>query len=192
MAGLGARALNTVFANLVFIFFLVPFHLIFLADKEWDWIPMVVLGLFDIAIAVMLGYAGYLVLRYLKFGESRVIYGTLPLYTGSQVRLAFEGGRLLENCSSIEAQLVCIEEFYERKGKNSRAVFEQLYASTRQFSTGASGAAQLEFDLPQDAPGTRLAVEGGEFPRYWELVVTAKLPGIDYEGLFLLPIYAPA
>jgi hypothetical protein len=128
----------------------------------------------------------------LKFGESRVVYGTVPLYAGERLRLHFEGGRLLENCPSLEAQLLCVEEFYERAGENSRAVYEQLYRDAVTFATGAAGTAQLGFDLPRDAPGTRLAVQAGEYPRYWELVVSANLPGIDYEGVFLLPIYAQA
>jgi hypothetical protein len=45
----------------------------------------------------------------------------------------------------------------------------------------------LSFPFPADAAPTRLSERP---PRYWELEIGAEVPGIDYQGRFLLPVYA--
>ena len=47
----------------------------------------------------------------------------------------------------------------------------------------------ISFDLPADP---ELANRLGEAPvRYWELVVEAEEPGVDFATSFVLPVYAP-
>ena len=48
------------------------------------------------------------------------------------------------------------------------------------------GAVTLEFMIPAGAPTNDLA---SPTARYWELQLDAQTPGIDYHGLFLLPVY---
>ncbi len=46
----------------------------------------------------------------------------------------------------------------------------------------------IEFEIPmQPELATELAVNP---PRYWEIIVAADTPGIDYKGTFLVPVYA--
>ena len=44
----------------------------------------------------------------------------------------------------------------------------------------------IGFPLPTGDYGTALCQE---WPRYWELAIRADTPGVDYEALFLLPVY---
>jgi len=190
--GTRGRALHAFAAIAAIGFFLAPFHLIALSEP--DWILWLVIGLFDVALAIGLGYATYLLLRHLKFGRTRVAFSGFPLLTGSTLPLRFHGGRPLQNRQGMKAELVCIEEYYETRGsgkdRSQHVVHEALYRDAREFATDASGAAMLEFQVPAHAPGTRFAVKDGERPRYWELEVSAAVPGIDYHGIFLLPVYA--
>ena len=62
----------------------------------------------------------------------------------------------------------------------------KLFTATHPISFDPTGSATVQFDVPKDAPGTQLSAD----PYcYWEIVVSSKASGIDYEGTFLVPIY---
>lgn len=114
---------------------------------------------------------------------------SFPLSTGQDINVSFVADKHLQN-QPLHAELQCIREYYESSGsgdnRTSRPVFELLYSQAGEFSTDAGGMANLIFHLPPDAVSTDLI---GSPPCYWELVITAKVPGIDYRGIFLMPIY---
>jgi hypothetical protein len=52
------------------------------------------------------------------------------------------------------------------------------------------GEIAIHFDLP--APTEDLETQLSERPpRYWELMVTSEVRGIDFESTFLVPVYRP-
>ena len=52
------------------------------------------------------------------------------------------------------------------------------------------GEIAIRFDLP--APTEDLETQLSERPpRYWELMVTREVRGIDFESTFLVPVYHP-
>jgi hypothetical protein len=44
----------------------------------------------------------------------------------------------------------------------------------------------VRFPIPPDAPTTEL---GARPPRYWELELSAEVPGVDFGARFLVPVY---
>jgi hypothetical protein len=88
----------------------------------------------------------------------------------------------------LQAELNLVEESFvrSRSERRSTPIWRSLHHDARPFSLNAAGRARLTFDLPDDAPGNDLWAEP---PRYWELEVTARATGVDYRGLFMLPVY---
>lgn len=182
-------------------FFLVPFHILLYNEPPGDLGIMIygALVLFDLIVLISFSYVVYMLLRVLIFGRPRLIFQQFPYFTGQTMSCIFSGGRKLANCKELSAELHCITEYYERidSGEDSsvRHVNESLYRDLMHFSTDAAGMAQLSFHLPKDAVSTDLISDPNvglpRPPHYWELVITFTRPGIDYEGIFLLPVYRP-
>ncbi|HSQ78081.1 MAG TPA: hypothetical protein VLN91_04240, partial [Nitrospirota bacterium] len=149
----------------------------------------IIFGLFDIALLIGFGSAVYLFMRAVKYGTNRVLFHSFPLSPGQDIVVSFVADKRLRN-QALHAELQCIQEYYETSGsgndRTSSLVFEQLYSQKGEFRTDGSGIANLTFRLPLDARSTDLV---GSPPCYWELEITAKVPGIDYRGIFLMPIY---
>jgi len=149
-----------------------------------------VFGIFDIIILIMFFYMLYLIARQKKYGSTRVSYGSFPFSPDRPVKLAFEGGYELTDKADLKTTLRCIQEkFIVRKVGNNRkgrvGCFK-LYEDNSIFSTDSTARAELEFRILDDSPSTVLIER---LPTYWELIIRADLPGVDYEGLFLAPIY---
>ncbi|RJR19489.1 MAG: hypothetical protein C4581_04900 [Nitrospiraceae bacterium] len=200
--GSGSSMVKDVMAVGSIGFFLVPFHILVYDDPPGDggFILYGVLGLFDLIIFISLSYVVYKLLRMLIFGRPRVIFQQFPCLTGQSMNLIFSGGKRLANCKDLRAELHCIKEYYEwiDSGEDQSAthVNESIYRDSFHFSTDAAGMAQLSFPLPKDAVSTDLISDPNanppKSPHYWELVITFRRPGIDYEGIFLVPVYRPA
>lgn len=184
------------------VFFLLPFHILAYNDPPGDlgFVLYGALGIFDLIVLISLCYIVYKLLRMLIFGRPRMIFQQFPYVAGQTLNLVFSGGKRLANCKNLSADLHCIKEYYEWIGSNddksAKHVNESIYRDSLNFSTDAAGMAQLSFLLPHDAVSTDLIGDPNtcppKVPHYWELVITFKRPGIDYEGIFLIPIYRPA
>ena len=181
--------------------FLVPFHLIIFDEPpgNYNFVLYGIFGLIDLAVLIAFCHVVYMLVRTLIFGQPRIIFQQFPYFTGQIMNLVFSGGRRLANCKDLIAELHCIKEYYEWKdsGGDSSAIHvnESIYKDLLHFSTDAAGMAELKFHLPDDAISTDLISDPNTSPprppHYWELVITSARPGIDYEGIFLLPVYRP-
>ena len=149
-----------------------------------------VLGIFDLITLALLLHGLRLVARRLRYGRTRVRLNTFPFYVGNTFDLAYEGGAALADLQGLSATLRCVEEQIETwghgKGRTTRSVCYQVYGDERTFDTDPHGRAALSFGLPADLPGNRLLETP---PTYWELEVRAARPGVDYDGVFLMPVY---
>jgi hypothetical protein len=107
--------------------------------------------------------------------------------------------RCSRHISAIEQltlTLRCVQEKYVTSGTGSNrttnVVCYELYKNVLQYDherlTGlAGGDIPVEFTLPTGEPTTTLIAAP---PTYWEIEAKGKARGIDYEGLFLVPVYA--
>jgi hypothetical protein len=148
------------------VVFMVPFNYVgFVLEGvpgRWFWVGIV--GLFDVVAVVVVGYA------FLGPGRSELL-------------------------EPMTVTLRAVEEAYETRGsgknRSQQVVFYETYVDSQAIDDvrrrweGRRGLA-LEFDLPNEAAGTCLSERP---PRYWELEITADVPGVDYKAVFLLPVY---
>jgi hypothetical protein len=99
----------------------------------------------------------------------------------------------------LQARLTCVEEHWGQAladevghpGAASRRTLRRRdgWSQTRAVPGGLGTRIPIRFELPPPGPGaagTRLAAE---LPCYWELEVWADLPGLDFQAVFLVPVY---
>lgn len=162
----------------------------FLEDGRW--VPAVVLGLFDLVFILGLGHLLYRLAQRLRFGRLRLVFEQgLPFFLGGKLRGRLEGHPKLARATRAEAVLRCVDEFYVNDGssRSKQHVMQAVYEEPQPLSFDLAGTADIRFDLPADGLETCLA--GLPATRYWELVVRVAFPGVDYEGVFLVPVYRP-
>jgi hypothetical protein len=96
--------------------------------------------------------------------------------------------------NAIEFTLRCIAEKYELRGtgrdRSRRVVCYSLHEDSYRLDeagelTGES--VPITFAVPEGFPMTELDARPA---RYWELQVHADTPGVDFDGRYLVPVYA--
>ncbi len=183
---------NHFIAVLFFVIFLAPFNWwAFMSDDDSAMVVGIV-GLFDLIAFLILCTTFYKLFQFMKYGNSRLRFDDFPLFLGSRAKLVLEG--LPPQMDRLEIKLRAVEEAYEtrRRGnkRESRVVCYQRYGEERvmeKVSTGGESF-KMEWDLPEDKElGTRLSDRPAFF---WEIVIEAQTPGIDYSSKFMLPVYA--
>ncbi len=145
----------------------------------------------DSAFLLGTGHVGYRVLRYLKHGRTFLHFSDRPYRPGRALFARFSGPGKLAGSSGGTAELRCVEERWvetdDGDGKVCAIEMKKIVNATHPVSFDPTGGATLQFDIPADAPSTRLSADPFF---YWEIVVSSKDSGFDYEGTFLVPIYA--
>ncbi len=158
--------------------------------KWYRWLPLIVVGLFDLALMA----AAFALLRQLL---QAILYGRcrLVLNEGPPVRPGgVLAGRLELPGSAAGARhcdvvLRCVRESQQRRGGTDDVEHraELLFESRERLAVGPSGLAELRLPVPVEAPTTDF-----ESVRvcYWELVVSIPLEPVSFEAVFLVPVHA--
>lgn len=146
------------------------------------------------AVLILLGTAAFaanaarLAWRAVRWGRSRLRFADFPVAPGRTATLILDDIAPAARAVPLRATLRCIQERWEthRTGRNRRDIQVAQWALWEARCEVPAGARTVEFTLPADAPGTSLATRPA---RYWELELEAEVPGVDYRGLFLVPVY---
>jgi hypothetical protein len=174
--------------------FLSPFYWWGFVSNEGTRLVKIVVVFF--ALVFGLG-GGYYFLKnlglYLKYGNSRLRFGSFPFFLGDKLSVILMG--LPSEINWMQLDLRFIEERYEIRGsgKNRRqeVICYQLYHESRTLKgreVASSGKLSLEWDLPGESELTSTLSQRPA--RFWELEVKGDTPGVDYHSSFLLPVYA--
>jgi hypothetical protein len=149
---------------------------------------------FDVILLAVLGGLIYYTLRHLKYGRSFVRFKPFPVHPGETLEAAFVCPRGIGQFNAIEFTLRCIAEKYELRGtgrdRSRRVVCYALHEDSYRLDeagelTGES--VPITFAVPEGLPMTALDARPA---RYWELQVHADTPGVDFDGRYLVPVYA--
>ncbi|MBI4666087.1 MAG: hypothetical protein HY751_06745 [Nitrospinae bacterium] len=172
---------------------LAPFHWLAYNTPEAR-LAFLPLGILDIIWLVLLFFVLRQASRFFRFGAGRLIYGAVPYLLGERLEAVFVGSQVLAG-TKAEAELRQVREKWETRrsfNRNETMLYTtKHYSDTRPLTISPSGRATLAFDLPPEGPSTYL----GGAPQdilYWEVVVRVNRPGLDYEGIFLVPVYGAA
>ena len=154
------------------------------------WVAYVVIGVFDTMFILQLGYIFYLILRKIKYGKTSIRFLDFPFFRGDTLDVKFKGGRALKNVKQIKVELRCIMEEivvnYNRNRKSVSQICFEVYNKQKMYESDINGDAFITFDIPEDEQQTHISRPQ---PVYWELTISADVPGIDYCNTFLVPVY---
>lgn len=154
----------------------------------------ILVGLFDLFLIWSVWHSLKVTIHAFKFGRTRLIYSQFPLKIGDwfQAEVTLPAG--IERVAKAVLELRCVCEFYETTGsgrnRSKRLVHQQLWSESQELSSTDIGAwprsLKATFAIPPDGPASRLS---GHPTIFWELVVTASVPGVDFKQKYLVPVY---
>ncbi|QPJ63066.1 MAG: hypothetical protein G3M70_14755 [Candidatus Nitronauta litoralis] len=187
------EVINHFMVAVFLIIFLSPFNWWAFMSEDSSAMVVGIVGFFDLILLIVSGHAFYKLFQLIKYGNSRLRFGNFPFFLGSRADLILEG--LPNHMDHLGIKLRAVEEAYEMRGsgKNRRqqVVCYKRYEEERSqsnISIGPDGRFKITWDLPTDNDlGTRLAERPAFF---WEMVIEAQTPGIDYSARFLVPVYS--
>lgn len=192
-----ARALNQLFGFCLFVVFLIPFNwLVFFTTEKIPGLIRNVIGFFDLIVMVIAGYCIYLLIRYFKYGKSRLKFHRFPYAPGQELSATVVMTKPIKAATEVKAILRFVEEKYEtRNSGNEREtviVCYELYSETKDLTTLGNFGRDIEqipiaFSLPNDLNLKNDLLSRP--PKYWQLEIKAKTPGVDYLSHFLIPVY---
>jgi hypothetical protein len=162
-------------------------------------VPALVVSAVLLAGLFLLGRGVLVLLRRARHGMAELRWSRLPFYLGEplEVVLVREGATV--RLEGLTARLTCIEERWEdapgtgsdQVGGGARRRPRRVERWSQVKAIPAAGAARVpvRFDLPPPGPEAPGTVLSSTLPRYWELELRADLPGLDFEAVFLVPVY---
>ena len=135
--------------------------------------------------------------RALKFGHSRVEFGSFPCRLPNPVVIRWQPFGRINRVNKGTFTLRCVEEFGEShgSGKNRTVtlVHEEIWSAKwileQPRNLQLKDKVELRYELPTDARSTQLSADK---PVFWELEVKLDLPGLDFNETYLVPVYGPA
>jgi hypothetical protein len=154
-----------------------------------------VVTVFDLIAAGTWWLAARQLGRAFKFGHSRIEFPSFPCRLPGTVIVRWHPFGGINHVNKGTFTLRCVEERMETRGvgNNQRVVLvhEQIgstqgfFEQPRHFQLQEK--VELRYELPSDAQPTRLAADK---PIFWELEVKLDLPGLDFNEIYLVPVYS--
>jgi hypothetical protein len=189
-----ARAAKAVAGAVLMSLFISIFNWwAFFTDAPW--MVRAVTILFDLILVLVLWETGVRIGRAIRFGGSRVEYGQFPFRPGQTVRLRWWPAPGIGEVRKGRFTLRCVKEWYEHRGhgknRSAHLVQQEQWAMHRFLDHAGTlrheRRQELEFELPPHVPSTELSADQ---PVFWELEIELDLPGLDFEEIYLVPVYA--
>jgi hypothetical protein len=181
-------------AELFIVVFLIPFY-------YWGFhsgVGPLVIGIcavFDLIGLCLVIHAMFLLLRWLKYGDSRLQFESFPFFLGDVLDAVLVTSKDIRGCRRARFTLRCIQERVEitgtGRGQHAIDVCYQTWASAYDVEQPgdivAGSPVRVTFLLPEDL--SLCTALSDRPPQYWEIEVTGVTPGIGYKAQFLVPIY---
>lgn len=171
--------------------FLAPFNWFAFGSSESPLLVKIIVGLLDLGPPILVAGLVHEQWKRARWGRAHLDLDAFPVYVGQRLGARLVPARRLAE-GKLELTLRCIEERHEtrRSGtKNTNVVVAYCHHEAQQaidLAVTDGDGVRISFDLPREAPGTRLSESP---PTYWELRASAETPGVDFEEIFLLPVY---
>ena len=187
------RALGTLAAAAFGTLFLSMFNW-WAFFTESPFMVKAITALFDFFLLLLWWGAAAAVGRALKFGGSRIEFAHFPYRLNEPIVIQWQPPTGINRVRKGTFTLRCVEEWFERTGgcydRSSRLVDEEVWSGKWYWDEERSWELgkwmEWSFQLPPDALSTHLSADKSIF---WEFEVKLDLPGLDFEEVYLVPIY---
>ena len=186
--------LSRLLAAMVWTTFLVPFAWVGM-NLRGAWPFLAALGIFGLlGLIFWLRWAQGL-LDVLRYGNSFLTYESFPFALGGTLRARLRSPRNVSAIHQLTLTLRCVQERYVTTGigqdRSMRVVCYEIYKNVTtcdgdRLAALAGNDIPMEFYLPTDQPATHLAATT---PTYWEIEAKGRASSVDYEAVFLIPVY---
>jgi hypothetical protein len=186
--------LKRLLAAMMWTVFLTPFGWVGM-NVRGAWPFLVAVGIFGLLGLIFWFRWAQMLLDLLRYGNSFLAYEEFPFALGGILRARLRSPHHVSEIDELTLTLRCVQEKYVTSGTGSNrqtnVVCYELYSDVATFDrdrlTGLAGNdIPVEFRIPADQPTTSLAATP---PIYWEIEASGKSKGVDYEALFLVPVY---
>ena len=171
------------------VVFLGPFNWwAFMSDESTLMVQLVV-GVFDVILVFVVGQAFYRLIQFFKYGRSELRFERFPFFLGEKLEAVFSPNRF----DRLKLVLRFVEERIETRRvgnkRRQRLVAYEHYSEELEPNV-AAGMREVPFSFELPALEEWTTELSGKPVRYWELVVEAEAPGVDFRTTFPLPVYA--
>jgi hypothetical protein len=161
------------------------------------WMVKAVTVFFDLFVLAAWWAAVISLGRALKYGGSRIEFVRFPYKTDAPVIVRWYPAAGITQVRDGTFTLRSVEEWFVTSGhgknRSQHLVQEETWSGTWHLDQpklfGRGEIIELSYDLPEAAPTTRLSAEK---PVFWEFEVKLNAPGLDFEEVYLVPIYGDA
>jgi len=180
------------------LIFLGPFNVLFIDMDNLIAFPTFIIGVFDVVIILLFYKMLYALMQAMKYGISEFRFSSFPYYLGEKLEGRFVQKKVIATAKKIDVSLRCVKELYQNTGsgsnKSTTVVCYQTYQEKVTYIEGQDfnkydDSLRIQFDLPSIGKSTNLISSP---PMYWEVEVRAEVKGVDYDVLFLVPVYTKA
>jgi hypothetical protein len=157
---------------------------------------LIIIGL-SVASLVSIGCCIYFMLRWFRFGISKIHLETLPIPLGGEMKAILMtnfDARILNIC---EVDLSCASVQLRSSGRRGAGSYEEVTLLWTQIKTltaedlvtemGRTGI-PIQFEIPASQSSTH--IKGFSSAIVWILKVKLDLPGVDYKAEFVLPVFS--
>jgi len=184
--------LKRLLAAMMWTTFLLPFGWFGLHGA---WPFLVAVGIFGLLGLLFWFRWAQMLLNLLRYGNSFLAYQEFPFALGDTLRARLRPPHHVSAIDQLTLTLRCVQETYVTTGsgdsRSTNVVCYELYKNVATYGRDrlaglAGNEIPIEFRLPADQPSTKLAATP---PIYWEIEARGKARGVDYEAVFLVPVY---
>lgn len=127
-------------------------------------------------------------LRWQNFGATVFEMETTPGVIGGTLRGKILLGQLVRPEEGCRVKLACIRRYTTGSGKNRQTSEDTLWASVEETGAGSTDSILVAFEIPAECKPTNETNANDKV--FWCLEAKVKLPGVDYNAKFEVPVFA--
>ena len=150
----------------------------------------VMLGLFSLGGFVFLYFAIKQTLRHFRYGSSICVIDGKAGVLGQKMTGKIITSVDVRPTSEYQLNLDCLEHYEEGTGKDKTTRTRVHWTGKYKVNPlGISSRAGIpfEFDLPKFPPETAYQISRGQVN--WQITVSAPTDGVDYNAIFIVPVF---
>jgi hypothetical protein len=157
------------------------------SDKFLKWASFA----FPLVALLLIAWIIYLKIRERKFGQSTLLLASTPGVIGGQLAGVVRVPKSIAPADGFRLTLNCLDWVSSGKSRSEKSVWQDEQVVMEPMSGGSKGTAiPVLFAIPFDCPETTRPGQTGEI--HWRLDVAARVPGVDYQAKFDVPVFKTA